>query len=55
LGQREHEDRPAPAHRSFEAVTGPKRDDWLVKTIGGLIAMVGATLIGAGWALRDTG
>lgn len=30
---------------SFEAVTGPKRDGWLVRTMGGLIAAVGATLI----------
>jgi hypothetical protein len=30
---------------SFEAVTGPKRDDWLVRTTGGLIAAVGAALI----------
>jgi energy-converting hydrogenase Eha subunit E len=30
---------------SFEAVTGPKRDRWLVRTMGGLIAVVGATLI----------
>ncbi|MDQ3364026.1 MAG: hypothetical protein M3680_01160 [Myxococcota bacterium] len=31
--------------RSFEKVTGPKRDKWLVRTIGGLIAAVGAALI----------
>ena len=31
--------------RSFEAVTGPKVDKWLVRTLGGLIAAVGATLI----------
>ena len=31
--------------RSFEAVTGRKRDTWLVQTIGGLIAAVGAALI----------
>ena len=35
--------------KSFEAVTGPKVDKWLVKTIGGLIAVVGtALLVGAG-------
>ena len=34
--------------RSFEAVTGRKRDKWLVQTIGGLIAAVGgALLVGA--------
>lgn len=32
---------------SFEAVTGPKVDDWLVQTVGGLITVVGAGLIGA--------
>ncbi|MGE0549256.1 MAG: hypothetical protein AB7O24_24315 [Kofleriaceae bacterium] len=31
--------------RSFEKVTGPKRDKWLVRTLGGLIATVGVTLI----------
>src|SRR3954470_3170999 len=30
--------------RSFEAITGRKRDRWLVKTVGGLIAVVGASL-----------
>ncbi len=36
---------PIVHYDSFEAVTGPKRDDWLVKTVGGLIAVVGATLL----------
>jgi hypothetical protein len=30
---------------SFEAVTGPKTDDWLVQTVGVLAAVIGATLI----------
>ncbi len=30
--------------RSFEAVTGPKLEGWLVKTMGLLIGAVGATL-----------
>jgi hypothetical protein len=35
-------------YRSFERATGPKVDDWLVKTIGGLIlAIGGALLVGA--------
>jgi hypothetical protein len=34
--------------RSFEAVTGPKVDDWLVKTVGLLIVVVGAVLILSG-------
>ena len=31
--------------RSFEAVTGRKRDRWLVQTVGGLITAVGAALL----------
>jgi hypothetical protein len=40
--------------RSFEAVTGPKTEGWLVKTVGGLIAAVGATLLVAGVRRRVT-
>lgn len=36
---------PILSIRSFEAVTGPKRDRWLVQTVGMLIAVVGATLL----------
>jgi hypothetical protein len=32
---------------SFEVITGPKREDWLVKTVGALLAAEGAILIGA--------
>ena len=31
--------------RGFEAVTGPKRDYWLVRTVGLLAAAIGATLL----------
>jgi hypothetical protein len=31
--------------RSFERVTGPKVDKWLVRTFGGLVAAIGAALI----------
>jgi hypothetical protein len=31
--------------RSFEAVTGPKMEGWLVKTVGLLIAAIGAALL----------
>jgi hypothetical protein len=34
--------------RSFEAVTGPKVEGWLVKTVGALIAVTGAALAVAG-------
>lgn len=35
---------PLVHRRSFEAVTGPKEDFWLVRTVGGLAAAVGASL-----------
>ena len=35
---------PLLHRRSFEAVTGPKEDFWLVRTVGGLAAAAGATL-----------
>jgi hypothetical protein len=31
--------------RAFEAVTGPKTDHWLVKTVGVLVAVIGAVLV----------
>ena len=31
--------------RSFERVTGPKHDKWLVKTVGALIAAIGSTIL----------
>jgi hypothetical protein len=39
---------PLVSIRTFEAVTGPKVDDWLVKTVGVQVAVVGAVLILAG-------
>src|SRR5687767_12295481 len=36
--------------RSFEAVTGPKVDRWLVKTVGLLLAVIGGAEI---WATRE--
>jgi hypothetical protein len=40
--------------RSFIAVTGPKIDLWLGKTVAVMIIAVGATLLSAGWNLRVT-
>ena len=34
--------------RSFEAVTGPNRDEWLVKTVGALVGVLGGGLLWAG-------
>lgn len=39
---------PIASSATFQAVTGPKRDVWLVKTAGLLIAVIGAVLILAG-------
>lgn len=33
--------------RSFEAVTGPKVDRWLVRTVGVLVAAIGGALVAA--------
>lgn len=40
--------------RSFEAVTGPKADRWLVKTVGALVATTGLALAVAGRRRRIT-
>jgi hypothetical protein len=40
--------------RSFEAVTGPKADKWLVKTVGALITVVGAGLVQGARSKRVT-
>lgn len=40
--------------RSFEAVTGPKVERWLVRTVGVLVAAVGGTLALAGARRRVT-
>jgi hypothetical protein len=39
---------------SFEAVTGPKTDRWLVKTVGALVAVSGAAMTSAGLRGRIT-
>jgi hypothetical protein len=35
---------PLLSMRTFEAITGPKVDKWLVKTVGTLVSVIGATL-----------
>jgi len=40
--------------RGFEAVTGPKREGWRVKTVGALVTLVGGTLLAAGLRRRVT-
>ncbi len=39
---------PIFSSKSFQKVTGPKRDLWLVKTIGVLVSIVGAVLVFSG-------
>jgi hypothetical protein len=39
---------PILDRRSFEAVTGPKTDFWLVRAVGVLITVIGAALLTAG-------
>ena len=45
---------PFVSREAFEAVTGPKRDWWLVQTVGAVVTAVGAGLIAAG-ARRQAG
>ncbi|MBA3463172.1 MAG: hypothetical protein H0T46_24665 [Deltaproteobacteria bacterium] len=40
--------------RSFEAVTGRKKEGWLAKSMGGLIAAVGAALIAGSLEKRES-
>jgi hypothetical protein len=46
---------PIVSLRSFEAVTGPKTDDWLVQTVGVLAAAIGGTLLVGGWRQEPRG
>jgi hypothetical protein len=45
---------PFVSRRAFESVTGPKRDWWLVQTVGGLVTVIGVALVAAGQR-RETG
>lgn len=40
--------------RSFTAITGPKKAWWLVKTVGALVTVIGATIGLAAWRRRIT-
>ena len=45
---------PILSIRTFEAVTGPKREDWLVRTVGALVSVIGlVALRHRGPAVRD--
>jgi hypothetical protein len=45
---------PFVSRRSFEAMTGPKAEWWLVETVGALVTVVGAGLLGATRSQRVT-
>lgn len=45
---------PFLSRRAFEAVTGPKRDWWLVQTVGAVVTPVGAGLMAAAVSGRTT-
>ena len=45
---------PLVSMTTFEAVTGPKTDDWLVQTVGVLAAVIGATLLVGAWRLAPS-
>lgn len=37
---------------TFEAVTGPKTDHWLVRTVGVIVTAIGVTLLASAWKGR---
>lgn len=45
---------PLVSMDTFQKVTGPKRDQWLVKTVGLLVAVIGAVLAMAGFRQQTT-
>jgi len=44
---------PFVSRRAFEAVTGPKREWWLVQTVGGLVTVIGCALLVIGIRRRS--
>ena len=45
---------PFVSRRAFEAVTGPKREWWLVQTVGALITVIGVSVASATMRRRVT-
>ncbi|MBE2320619.1 hypothetical protein DVA67_031960 [Solirubrobacter sp. CPCC 204708] len=45
---------PFVSRRAFEAVTGPKREWWLVQTVGAVVTVVGGTVASAAARRRVT-
>ena len=44
---------PFVSRRAFEAATGPKREWWLVQTVGGLVTVIGGVLLSGAANRRD--
>jgi hypothetical protein len=44
---------PLVDDRTFQKITGPKQDLWLVKTVGVLVGVIGAVLMAAGLRRRS--
>ncbi len=45
---------PFVSRRAFEAVTGPKQEWWLVKTVGALVGVAGSAMVSAAHRRRVT-
>ncbi|HEY0839077.1 MAG TPA: hypothetical protein VGD74_02720 [Vulgatibacter sp.] len=45
---------PLVGMRSFERVTGPKRDEWLVETVGAVVLAIGGTLLFAAYRREES-
>jgi hypothetical protein len=43
---------PFVSRHVFEAVTGPKQEWWLVQTVGGLVTVIGSSLLAAARSTR---
>lgn len=45
---------PFVSRRGFEAVTGPKREWWLVQTVGALVTVIGSAILVTGIRRRNS-
>ena len=45
---------PFVSRRAFEAATGPKREWWLVQTVGALVTVIGGALIAGAGRRRES-
>ena len=45
---------PFASRRAFEALTGPKREWWLVQTVGALVTVIGGSVLSAAGRRAET-